>query len=166
MEQGVGHNGNGGGSGGARGNSAYRSDGLAGATWSVANNGGGQQAGGAGYVEIRVQDELQFDANVGGGGGQGATIILEIANINTAITAGLQRCWVVVGGEGSTGGDAGNVVVEYRGILLVVILKAQSQHPQEIIMSVIKVVYHKVSLHLQVIFGNHLVQMVILKLMI
>ena len=114
---GVGHNGNGGGSGGARGRSAYRSDSLAGATWSVANNGGAPgNAGGAGFVEIRVQDELQFDANVGGGGGQGATIILEIANINTAITAGLQGAGAG-GGEGSTGGDAGNVVVEYRGIL-------------------------------------------------
>ena len=114
---GEGHNGNGGGTGGQRGNSAYRSDALAGVTWSVANNGGAPgQPGGAGYVEIRVQDELEFDANVGGGGGQGATIILEIANINTAVTAGLQGAGAG-GGSGSTGGDAGNVVVEYRGIL-------------------------------------------------
>ena len=115
-QAGVGHNGNGGGTGGARGRSAYRSD-FCTASWSTAGNGGSPgNAGGAGYVQIRVQDETENDGRLGGGGGQGSTLTIAIANTNTTITCGLQSAGNN-GGDGSGNGLAGGVTAEYRGTL-------------------------------------------------
>tara|TARA_B100000902_G_scaffold4177_1_gene5347 strand:- start:10300 stop:14886 length:4587 start_codon:yes stop_codon:yes gene_type:complete len=115
-QAGQGHNGNGGGTGGARGRSAYRSD-LCTASWSTAGNGGAPgNAGGAGYVQIRVQDETENDGRLGGGGGSGSRLLLSIANTNTSITCGLQSAGSN-GGDGSGNGGVGYVKAEYRGTI-------------------------------------------------
>jgi len=83
------------------------------------NNGGGGpagQSGNDGYVEIRVQDEVESLGRLGGGGAQGSTLKIAIANTNTSITCGLQSAGSD-GGNGSTDGSVGYVTAEYRGTI-------------------------------------------------
>ena len=110
-QAGVGHNGNGGGTGGRQGDSAWRTSFVASATVSSAGNGGAPgSSGGNGYVEIKVDEQVEVAGNVGGAGGGGAHVFLIIKNRNIAITSGLQS-----NGGGPSAGGAGYVKVQYRG---------------------------------------------------
>jgi len=113
-QAGVGHNGNGGGTGGRNGDSAWRNTLVSSASISTAGNGGASgYNGGAGYVEIKVDQEIEYAGKVGGAGGGGGHIYLTINSRNVSVVAGLQSPGNG-GGEGATGGS-GYVKVEYRG---------------------------------------------------
>ena len=104
-QAGVGHNGNGGGTGGARGDSVYRTN-YCDCTWSTAGNGGGPGgAGGGGYFAVKVDRTILNYGNLGGGGGQGASLNFSLvgAEGNVSITVGLQS----PGAGSTTSGDSG-----------------------------------------------------------
>ena len=109
-QAGVGHNGNGGGTGGRRGASAYRTDYWSGAM-SLTNQGAAPSS--KGYVEIQYSvTTLNYDP-VGGAGGSGAQISIEISDINVPVAISLN-------GGGNGGGDAtdggdGQIYVRYAG---------------------------------------------------
>ena len=112
-QAGVGHNGNGGGTGGRQGDSAWRSGPgyAASATIGSAGNGGSPgNYGGNGYVEVKVDEEIEYSGKVGGAGGGGAHIFLIIKNRNVSITGGVQAA-----GGGPAPGGAGFAKVSYKG---------------------------------------------------
>ena len=103
-QAGVGHNGNGGGTGGKRGDSTFRNN-YCTASWSTASNGGSPgNAGGDGYFEVKVDRTILNYGNVGGAGGQGASLNVNLLGQNIAVTAGLQS----PGSGSSTSGDSGS----------------------------------------------------------
>jgi len=116
-QAGVGHNGNGGGTGGKRGDSTYRTN-YCTATWSTASNGGSPgSAGGGGYFRVKVDRTILNYGNVGGAGGQGASINFSLIGENIAVTAGLQSAGTgsTSGGDSAQGGENGYVQVTYYG---------------------------------------------------
>ena len=109
-QAGVGHNGNGGGTGGRRGVSAYRSDYFSGA---VSKSNQGALPTSKGYVEIQYSvTTLNYDP-VGGAGGSGGQISIEINDINVPVAVTLGSAGNG-GGTGSDGGD-GQIYVRYAG---------------------------------------------------
>ena len=109
-QAGVGHNGNGGGTGGRRGASAYRTDFWSGA---VSLDSVGALPSSNGFVKIQFsRTTLQYDP-VGGAGGQGATISIEISDIVAPVVATLQAPGN--GGGLAQDGGGGQIYVRYAG---------------------------------------------------
>jgi len=110
-QAGAGHNGNGGGTGGRRGTSAYRTDfwGEDGMTYSTE----GSLPTTDGYVEIEyTYNTLNYDP-VGGGGGQGGAIIIEITDLVVPVSISLGNAGS--GGGTATDGGSGSIFVRYAG---------------------------------------------------
>ena len=107
---GVGHNGNGGGTGGRRGASAVRSNQWVG---DVSADNLGSPPSTDGYVSITFSQTNEYYDLTGGGGGQGASIAVEIQDIVAPVYVTLQGPGQG-GGIGESGGP-GQVYVRYAG---------------------------------------------------
>jgi len=118
-QAGVGHNGNGGGTGGKRGDSTYRTT-YCTASFSTANNGGSPgNAGGTGYFRVKVDRTILNYGNLGGGGGQGASVNFSLrgSEANVAVTVGLQSpgSGSTTSGDSATSGENGYAQITYYG---------------------------------------------------